>query len=95
MNPSSRQMLGVVAIMAATMSCAQAVECIDPAWTRAITEAMGRAPKAGECNTKLYGQSHSPEERVQVIRIALASQYARRGGDNTVTQKLPLSAPIK
>lgn len=72
-----------------TLLNAQAVECLDPGLTRAIKEATGRAPKAGECNPKLYAQADTHEARVDAVRKTL-SQLADRGRLSVPTQKLPL-----
>lgn len=83
--------LAAVALVASTMSVAHAVECLDPALTTAIVQAMARAPLAGECNGKLYGPANSPEERVQAVKQALSVMYAgRQAGAGIATQKLPL-----
>jgi hypothetical protein len=65
--------------------------CGDPSWTRAITEAMGRMPKTGECNPRLYGDLHGHEERVFAVRSILREIYLSCGGQiEWTTQKLPL-----
>lgn len=75
--------------LSAALAQAHAVECLDPAWTAAITQATGRAPAAGECNPRLYGPASTHEERVAAVRRthkALQEQGAHR----VPTQKLPL-----
>lgn len=70
---------------------AWAGSCDDPQWTRAITEAMGRAPKAGECNASLYGKPAGHAERVIAVRKTLTHLYRDcYGTENVPTQKLPL-----
>lgn len=82
---------GALACGALAGAEAQAMSCGDPAWTHAITEAMGRPPHKGECNTRLYGTPHTHEERVAVIRKVLGEIYRSCGGDvEWITQKLPL-----
>lgn len=90
MNHDAKHFLVAVAISVVTIANAHAVECLDPVWTRAITEAMDRAPKAGECNVNLYGKANTHEERVQAARKTLTVLYASRGSDTAATQKLPL-----
>lgn len=88
MNLSKRFMM-VSFVLSATWGQAHAVQCVDPAWTRAITEAMGRAPAAGECNTRLYGPTATHEERVAAVRRTLPA-LAAQGAHQVPTQKLPL-----
>lgn len=85
----------LLTIAGLTIACvlpAHAVECLDPALTRAITHAMGRAPQAGECNAKLYGVLPADEEVVsQRVKEVLTAVYGT-GTDKPAqaTQKLPL-----
>ena len=69
-----------------------AMACTDSNWTKAITEAMGRAPKAGECNVKLYGEATTHGERVIAVRKTLNQIYAVTP-QGVATQKLPLKLP--
>jgi len=73
------------------LSGAHAVECADPAWTLAITQAMGRAPEAGECNAKLYGRAHTHQARVDAVRKVLGAMQLA-GTNQVPTQKLPLKS---
>lgn len=79
----------VLLSLSATLGEAHAVECLDPAWTAAITQATGRAPAAGECNPRLYGPASTHEERVAAVRRTLKA-LEEQGAHRVPTQKLPL-----
>lgn len=92
MNSKSIKFFCVAAFILSGVGSAQAIECQDPAWTKAISEAMGRAPKAGECNPHLYGAAGTHEDKVRVAKEVLGQIYQRRGTSDVPTQQLPLTA---
>ena len=87
---ASKTFFGLVTALG-ILNSAHAVECTDPAWTRAITQAMGRLPAAGECNVKLYGQARTHQERVDAVRKVLG-EMQMAGTNQIPTQKLPLKS---
>lgn len=91
MNKTNK-LLTIAGLTIACVLPAHAVECIDPALTRTITRAMGRAPLAGECNAKLYGALPADEAMgTQRVKEVLTAVYGA-GPDKPAqaTQKLPL-----
>lgn len=92
MSPLPRIVCAVGVLASLALNSAHAVECADPALTRAITQAMGRSPKAGECNPKLYAEARTDKERIDVVRKTLGALHERNGTDALASQKLPLKS---
>lgn len=94
MTVYSPKSLAGIAIFVYSITAAHALECVDPALTKAISEAMARAPQAGECNANLYANASTHEQRVTAVKKVLVTIHIS-GANNIPTQRLPLRSNEK